>query len=77
MEFILSHQRASEKDNIYEDETSCSRGMCPHPSCWSSHVREKRGFRRYISVKPDTMNKTVEQEEDTGSSHLITYEIIM
>lgn len=66
MEFILSQHKSSERGELYEDETSCSKGLCSHPSCWASHVRESRGFRRYMSAEAGPKQKV--DDEESGKS---------
>ncbi|KAF6025082.1 hypothetical protein EB796_016609 [Bugula neritina] len=72
MEYIISSSYAPEGD-ICEDETYCSRGLCTHPSCWDSHIRQTRGFRKYVSLSDGAsvlgQNQQFSETEDEGLSN--------
>lgn len=69
MEYIIS-SRDAPSGSIYEDETYCTRGLCSHPCCWESHIRQTRGFRKYVSMSADSSisgHKEDEQDSDEGN----------
>lgn len=67
MEFVIS-SRDAPTGSIYEDETYCTRGLCSHPSCWGSHIRQTRGFRKYVSMSADPSTANRQPAEDDEES---------
>ena len=70
MEYIISQDSAPAGD-LYEDETYCTRGLCAHPCCWESHIRQTRGFKKYVSdsltgSSLDGRLRTAEYSSDEG-----------
>lgn len=68
MEYIISQDTAPSGE-LYEDETYCTRGLCAHPSCWESHIRLTRGFKRYATATVKTSKKlgtSNDDEDDFG-----------
>ena len=66
MEYIISSADPP-SGSIYEDETYCTRGLCSHPCCWESHIRQTRGFRKYVSMSAAESAMTSYQDDDQDS----------
>lgn len=73
MEYIISGASAPAGD-IYDDETYCTRGLCAHPCCWESHIRQTRGFRKYVSLPDDVLysHARAETKDDSHSDEGIS-----